>query len=316
MASLARVFLLSTVLTVATTAPALAARAPGVATDGSSEVSQTSARVAGRVNPRDVQTTYVFEYGPTKAYGLATPPTDVGKGTKGVPVTADLTGLAPATTYHYRIVATSGAGTARGGDRAFVTQKQPLGLSLAATPNPVPYGSGATLSGTLTGTDRANRAVALEQNAFPFTAGFTPLGNPLVTSPEGAFAFPVLALTATTQYRVQVVGRPAASPIVTAVVALRVGTNVSRTRVRRGLRIRFTGTVTPARVGALVAVQKLRGTTWITVGGSVVTSARNGRSRYGVTVKIPRGGSYRVLAATSGDLAGSVGRTVRIASYR
>ena len=304
------------VLSLAGPATAVAASPPGVTTGGAVRVTQSSATVRATVNPRDVQTTSVFEYGPTRAYGLTTPPVALGKGTAPRPVAADLTGLAPATTYHYRVVATSGAGTSRGADRTFRTQKQPLGLTLAATPNPVPFGSGTTLAGTLSGSDNANRQVVLQQNAFPFTAGFATVGNPQVTGPSGAFAFPVLALTSTTQYRVLVPGRPVASPIVTAFVAVTVRTAVSATRVRRGRTIRFAGSITPIRDGAQVAVQKLRDGRWITIGGTIARHYRADRSKYAVRVVIRRGGSYRIFVGTnSGDIANNVGRTVRISSF-
>jgi len=296
---------------------AIAASAPGASTGSAIKVTQSSATVRGAVNPRDVQTTYVFQYGPTKAYGATTPATAAGKGTVTKAVSANITGLAPATTYHYRIVATSGAGTLRGGDRTFKTLKQPLGLALAATSNPVPFGGSTTLAGTLSGTDNANRQVVLQQNPFPFTAGFAPVGNPQVTNATGAFAFPILSLTTTTQYLVQIVGRPVASPIVTALVAVTVRTDVSATRVRRGRSVRFAGTITPIRDGAQVAIQKRRGDRWITVGGTIARHFKDDRSKYAVRVRIRRGGSYRVFVGTnSGDIANNVGRTVKIRSFR
>ncbi len=304
-------------LSLGAPAAATAASAPAVTTGTAVKITQSSATLRGSVNPRDVQTSYAFQYGPTKAYGAATPAVAIGKGTTAKPVSADVAGLAPATTYHFRVVATSGAGSSRGADRTFKTAKQPLGLSLQATPNPVPFGKSTTLNGTLSGTDNANRQIVLQQNAFPFTAGFTTVGNPQVTSATGAFAFPILSLTTTTQFRVQVPGRPVASPIVTALVSVTVRTEVSSTRVRRGRTVRFAGSITPIRDGAQVAIQKLRDGRWITIGGSIARHYRADRSKYAVRVKIPRGGSYRVFVGTnSGDIANNVGRTVKIRSYR
>ena len=53
------------------------------------------------------QTTYVVEYGVSTDYGLCT--------------AATLTGLTPQTAYHFRVVATSGTGTAFGDDQIFTT---------------------------------------------------------------------------------------------------------------------------------------------------------------------------------------------------
>lgn len=296
---------------------AAAASAPSVTTGGAVSITQTSATVRATVDPNDVQTSFGFEYGTTKKYGQSTPPVAIGKGTSPRSVSAALAGLAPATTYHYRVVASSGAGTSRGADRTFTTRKQPLGLSLAALPNPVPWAGPTTLAGTLSGTDNAGRQVLLQQNAFPFTAGFTPVGNPQVTSSTGTFAFPILSLTTTTQYRVEVPGRNVVSPIVTAFAAVRVRTGVTSTRVRRGRIIRFAGTVTPRREGALVSVQRLSAGRWITVGATIARAYRPDRSRFGVRVRIRRGGSYRVLVRTrSGDITDNVGRTIKIRSFR
>jgi len=314
-----RTLLTLTVVAVSLGAPAaaVAASAPGVSTGTAVKVTPSTATVRGAVNPRDVETSYAFQYGPTKAYGATTPAVAIGKGTTAKAVSADLAGLAPATIYHFRLVATSGAGTSRGGDRAFKTLKQPLGLVLAATPNPVPFRAATTLTGTLSGTDNANRQVVLQQNAFPFTAGFTTVGNPQVTSATGTFAFPILSLTTTTQFRVQVAGKPVASPIVTALVAVTVRTDVSATRVRRGRTVRFAGTITPIRDGAQVAVQKLRGDRWITIGGTIARHFKADRSKYAVRVKVSRGGSYRIFVGTnSGDIANNVGRTVKLRTFR
>jgi hypothetical protein len=71
---------------------------------------QTSALVEAAVDPRGFATSYVFEWGPTVAYGntagAATIPT--GQGITRVATT--LSGLQNGTTYHYRLVATNGEG--------------------------------------------------------------------------------------------------------------------------------------------------------------------------------------------------------------
>jgi hypothetical protein len=69
--------------------------------------------IAGTVSPRGMQTSYYLEWGETTAYGSRTPPDaeSVGSGVAPVPISVRLTGLDPAKEYHYRLVATSGAGT-------------------------------------------------------------------------------------------------------------------------------------------------------------------------------------------------------------
>jgi hypothetical protein len=95
---------------------------PVVTTGAAGTVTQTSALVNGTVNPERLGTTSHFEYGTSTAYGTSTPPLDAGAGTADVPVNATLNGLAPGTTYHYRLVATSAGGTTPGADMTFTTQ--------------------------------------------------------------------------------------------------------------------------------------------------------------------------------------------------
>ena len=106
-------------------APASAAAAPTATTGSSSKVAQSSATVSGTVNPNGADTTYHFEYGTTASYGSNTPSTSAGAGTADVPVSADLTGLTSSTTYHYRLVAVSSAGTTLGADQTFTTTTPP-----------------------------------------------------------------------------------------------------------------------------------------------------------------------------------------------
>src|SRR5438477_5391605 len=94
--------------------------APAVLTGGASHVHGTSALLSGSVNPRGLETTYFFEYGPTTAYGLHTATGNAGKGT--VPIKVGLTATTLRTGYHYRLVATNKTGTTRGKDRVFAAK--------------------------------------------------------------------------------------------------------------------------------------------------------------------------------------------------
>jgi hypothetical protein len=96
---------------------------PLAETEPATEVLQTSAMLNATVNPAgEAVTTCEFEYGTTEAYGsfvsCASPP---GAGTAFVPVSAALIGLAPNTTYHFRIVAANAAGAKDGADQVFTT---------------------------------------------------------------------------------------------------------------------------------------------------------------------------------------------------
>ncbi len=307
-----------TVLALSLALPALAqgaATTPGVTTGGIANATPATVTLLGKVDPNGAATTFVFRYGTTTLYGGETAAVSAGGGTAPINVIANLAGLAPATTYHYRLIAHNRSGTTNGADRTFKTPRQPLGLTLAAIPNPVPFGAGTTLIGNLSGTGNGGRQVVLQQNPFPYTAGFLNVGNPQLTAADGNFAFPLLTVPVNTQYRVVIPTRPEiASPLVGVSVAVRVSTSVSATRVRTGRLVRFFGTVRPARVGAQIAVQKLNSKkNWVTVAGTITHRLSATSARYSKRVRIRRGGTYRVFVSiVDGNYVSSAGRSVKI----
>lgn len=301
-------------------APAAAsAAAPLVTTGGAAQVTISSATLTGTVNPRGLSTSYYFQYGTTTAYGSRTASTAAGKGGAGVAAAAQISGLGSNTKYHYRLIAHNSDGTTAGNDRTFRTPRQPLGLALSATPNPVVFGGLTTLSGTLSGTGNTGRAVQLQQNPFPFTSGFANVANAQLTDAAGNFSFTVLSVPLTTQYRVLVTNNQAiVSPVVTVSVQVLVRTSVTHRHVRRGAKVRFSGTVRPAVPNVPLAIQK-RGPSggWVTVSGSITRPGGNGYALYGKTVRVKRGGRYRVyVGATGGTFTPNVGRTIVIHTFR
>lgn len=271
---------------------------PSVYTGGVSSVGATSALLLGGVNAKGQATNYVFQYGRSKALGLQTPLASAGSSTATVRVGQAVGGLAPNTIYYYRILATDARGSVDGAQHAFKTPKIPLSIQIAATPSPVPFGDSFTLAGTLSGTGGGGRVVALQANPFPYTTGFKTLGNPEVTSATGSFSFPVVGLLSNTQLRVVLTGPPyVASPVLQQDVAVQVSLHVRQAhRRRRGNFVRFYGTITPAEPGAHIGIQLLRtGAPSINQGGTIVTSAGTGFSRFSTVVRIRHRGLYEVL---------------------
>jgi phosphodiesterase/alkaline phosphatase D-like protein len=127
-------------------APAATAAAPGATTGPVGAVGGTTATLKGTVSPGGQATTWQFEYGPTTSYGTKTTARNAGSGTAAVDVSADLTGLTPGTTYHYRLTATNAAGTARGADGIFSTAPLPAAVTGAAS-DVTP--TAATVAGTV-----------------------------------------------------------------------------------------------------------------------------------------------------------------------
>jgi hypothetical protein len=100
---------------------------PDATTGSPDEVAETTAVLQGSVNPHGLPTTYQFEYGTTASYGATEPlpPSSAGSSKQSVAVGVSIGGLAPDTTYHYRLSATNEKGTTVGLDRTFSTIAPP-----------------------------------------------------------------------------------------------------------------------------------------------------------------------------------------------
>jgi hypothetical protein len=103
---------------------------PRVSGETASEISDTSAKLEGLVNPRGEATTYRFQYVSDASFqesdyaeAITVPPAGAaaGAGIAAVPVAQQLSGLSPGTTYHFHLLASNPGGTAEGPDRTFTT---------------------------------------------------------------------------------------------------------------------------------------------------------------------------------------------------
>jgi hypothetical protein len=102
------------------------------ATSAASSIAPTGATLNGTVNPNGAAATYHFELGTSTAYGTKIPASDaaVGSDSSAHAVSQAVTGLAPATTYHYRVVASSLGLTSVGSDMTFTTAPAFAGAKL------------------------------------------------------------------------------------------------------------------------------------------------------------------------------------------
>jgi hypothetical protein len=94
---------------------------PVVTTNLATNVTASSARLNGTLDPHGLSTTVYFQYGTTTSYGSTTP-NQIKTGNDYQNVFASISGLSAGTTYHFRIVATNTVGTRYGIDRTFTTQ--------------------------------------------------------------------------------------------------------------------------------------------------------------------------------------------------
>jgi len=105
---------------------------PLVSTGMASGVTQSAATLSGTVDPQGVRSTYEFDLGTDTGYGSRIFG-EAGAGSGARTFTTSLSGLASATTYHYRLLATNAFGTSYGPDEIFTTPG--VASSLLAAPS-------------------------------------------------------------------------------------------------------------------------------------------------------------------------------------
>lgn len=122
---------------------------PDVTTGSASETTRTTVKLEGVVNPDgDAVTVCEFEYGTTAAYGQSVPcEVSPGSGSSPVAVTAQVSGLVPATSYHYRLIARNASGLSRGADGTLTTTVAVEGVHSGQAEDVL--GTSATLTGAL-----------------------------------------------------------------------------------------------------------------------------------------------------------------------
>ena len=127
------------------------AAAPTATTGPATAIGATTATVTGSVVPGGQATTWYIQYGTTTAYGSQTAKASAGSGTRGRRTSRPISRASrPASTYHYRVVASNSAGTVHGGDAVFTTLAPPGATTGAAT------GIGSTTA-TLNGDRRSEQ---------------------------------------------------------------------------------------------------------------------------------------------------------------
>jgi hypothetical protein len=299
------VMLSTAVVALAAMAATATAAAPSASTGAATSVTSTSATLTGQVNPNSEATTFYFEYGTTNAYGARTPdqgPTPAVK--QNIDASAPISGLAPGTTYHFRLVAVNAAGTKRGGDKRFTT---PSDLSFGVTPNPVVFGRTVLLSGVLGGPEIAGVTVRLEANPYPF-AGFKKVTE-TATDSTGRYAFNQTPVVNTAYRAVASTKPPTESTPVTVPVRPRISLGIRSSGASR----RFAGSVAPAHTGASIRIQRRVGRRWRTIKRVVLAAAKDpARSRYSVRIRNPRSGLYRAYLPADADHAAGVSARRRV----
>jgi len=85
------------------------------------DITTTSARLRGTVNPNELPTWAWFEWGSTTSHERQTVPRDLGHGAQAQELAESLTNLLPNTSYRYRAMASNSAAQVAGLEQSFVT---------------------------------------------------------------------------------------------------------------------------------------------------------------------------------------------------
>jgi hypothetical protein len=94
---------------------------PGAITGPVIAVGPNTATLTGSITPNGADTSWTFQYGTTTAYGNQIFGSVVPGAAAPTPVSYTLTGLAPATLFHYRLVGTHSNSLSAGADGTFFT---------------------------------------------------------------------------------------------------------------------------------------------------------------------------------------------------
>jgi phosphodiesterase/alkaline phosphatase D-like protein len=224
--------------------------APTSVTGTAPNVGPDYAVVAGSLDTRGRSTTWWFEYGTTTSYGHSTASRSAGSKAGIQTVSTTLTGLMPSTTYHYRLVAKSDAGTTRGADAVLTTS----GVTLSVLAREVIFGGRIKLSGVVPTHQAGEQVIVFSQ---PYGGGSFQSVSTVLTGVGGVWTYSARP-SITTAYEASWKGGT------TAPVTIGVHPNVTFVRLKNG---HFVARVLGGRTfgGKVVQLQRRVGTGWTTI---------------------------------------------------
>jgi hypothetical protein len=132
---------------------------PSATTSGASNVGTGTATLNAEVDPDGLATSAFFQYGTTTAYGHSTTALSAGSAEGASSFVSNVSGLAPATTYHFRVVAESSAGPSDGADQAFTTAP-------VVPVIPPPVAPVSRVAPAISGTPIRGQALSVSQGAW------------------------------------------------------------------------------------------------------------------------------------------------------
>jgi hypothetical protein len=173
-----------------------------------------------------------------------------------------------------------------------ISQAQNPSLTILSSTDPIPYGGSTVISGTVAGAPNTTVTLAGHAAHNPFVTITT-----AKTDAEGNYTFPAQSPLVSTFYKVTGAGR--SSAVLYEGVKYLLTAAVSATTVTSGQPLTFTGTVTPARAGHAIYLerQNVAGTGFHVI--SIGTLAADGS--YSITRNLYAPGSDVLRVKVPGD---------------
>jgi hypothetical protein len=296
--------------TFKTTASPVNPSVPGISRLSAQDKTTSSARLTALIDPNRAATTYHLEWGTSSTQLTSrSPDATLPAGNANVGISVPIAGLPPHTKIYWRVVAANAAGTKRSGVASFTTLRAPSGIALRVSPDRVDWSGTVTVSGRVEGSGVNGLTVALEQSAFPYTAGFQEVATAR-TGKSGDFRFAARQLFAAARFRA--VTRTAVSVTsapVEALVRSRVGIRTGR-KTRR--KVTLAGRVQPGLPDGRATLQRrTRSGGWALVRRVRLRTPATDMSTYRVKVRRLRRAAYYRIKVAANDGGAHLGATSR-----
>ena len=235
---------------------AFGAAAPTAITGAVTAKTPNSAEVSGAVNPNGQASTWYFQVGLSSStkFTIQTSPASAGSGSSAVNESASITGLASATSYRYRLVASNPSGTTYGQVGIFNTTAPPSAVTGAASQ----LGASSASLNAVVNPEAMSTKWYFEYGPSPSLAAKTTTRT-LGASPNDAnVSVKLTGLAPHTQYSFRVVAMSAAGTSTGSELNFNTGRsvtlNASASTVVYGQFVTLSGTVTSGLAGQHVTV--------------------------------------------------------------
>ncbi len=195
-----------------------------------------------------------------------------------------MSGLQPATIYHYRAVAVNAAGTVASPDRTFLTTRGITAVTLAVDEPTISWGGWVGVRGRITGLAVGGARVEVLRQDYPYTEPWRPLTT-TATKSDGSWSTRLQGVFTTTHLQARAVGQEPVSTVATLQAALKIALLRGRTT---GKTVLLRGSVFPAELGRnTVRIQRrIKDDRWTLVKTVKLRTTKGGRRTF--RVEIPR----------------------------